>query len=92
MRKAGSTGKPAKARARAAGEGASLAAGGPGWHANAQFYPLAGRAVRAAGHPADAAAAHLPVVARRTPQISNLYYVFGGQFVRRPISRPGGHS
>ncbi|OXI71629.1 hypothetical protein CFB44_24970 [Burkholderia sp. AU31280] len=88
----GRSGKPAKGRWRAAGIGASLAAGGPGWHANAQFYLLTGRAARNTGHRADAA-----TVDRRPPgvepvQISNAYYVFGGQFVRRPISRAGRHS
>ncbi|MPV56682.1 hypothetical protein CFB46_28490 [Burkholderia sp. HI2761] len=83
----GEVGQAGKGRRRAAGIGASLAAGGPGWHANAQFYLLAGRAARDAGHRADAATGE-----RRPPdvepaQISNAYYVFGGQFVRRPISR-----
>ncbi|RQV52047.1 hypothetical protein DF020_30190 [Burkholderia cenocepacia] len=88
----GRYGQAGEGAGRAAGSGASLAAGGPGWHAKAQFYLLTGRAARDPGRRADAAA-----IDRRPPgvgpvQISNPYYVCGGQFVRRPISRPRARS
>ncbi|ONJ03110.1 hypothetical protein A8D95_22800 [Burkholderia cenocepacia] len=73
---------------RAAGSGASLAAGGRGWHANAQFYPLGGGAARNAGRRADAATVDRRLPGVEPAQISNPYYVCGRQFVRRPISRP----
>ncbi|WP_236655051.1 hypothetical protein [Burkholderia pyrrocinia] len=76
-------GQPAKGRWRAAGIGASLAAGGPAWHAKPQFYLLAGRVARAArnaGRPADAG--------RRSPAArtgANIKLVLR---LRRPIHMP----
>ncbi|WP_256334207.1 hypothetical protein [Burkholderia orbicola] len=69
MRKAGGTGKAGERAGRAAGSGASLAAGGPGWHAKAQFYLLTGRAARDPGRRADAA-----TLDRRPPAWSRRKY------------------
>ncbi|KAG8153468.1 hypothetical protein BFF94_011640 [Burkholderia catarinensis] len=88
----GVVGQPAKGRWRAAGIGASLAAGGPEWHAKAAILPAGGPHGPRGVQRRPSGRCRRPPGAGRRPlepaQISNLYYVPGGRSVSRPISRP----